>query len=344
MKRILLIISILAFSFSLFAQNDAPNITDAKGRKQGFWKKYENKTLLYEGNFVNGVPTGKFTYYHKNGKIKSISDFLRGTSKVRTTMFHENGQKSAEGIFVDQIKDSTWQYFSEKGTLIKQETYKMGKKEGVWKTFSAETGNLLEEMTYSNDQLNGKYVINFADGKPQVVFHYINGKRNGETESFYSDNTLYSKGLYHEDFKIGTWNFYDIDQKIRKTITYKRSNPESIVLYFYNGSSAQKVNQNIIAYCQKMGNSCKIVMKNGKTFTTTDSFETLQTMLDFAEFSPVTPRIIAANEAIKGFQLLDNERVKVLLEPAPETDIIAEGNEAKIVKSLFDRSVIKEEE
>jgi len=92
-----------------------------------------------------------------------------------------------------------------------------------------------------------------------------------------------------------------------------------------------------------MGNNSKVVMRNGKIYMTTDELSTLRDFLDFVDFSPVTPNIIAANEAIKGYQVIDENRISVFLEPVPEFEIFSEGAEAQAVKMLFDRSPIKEE-
>src|SRR5688572_23660587 len=58
--RILLFISFLFQFLITVAQT-----TDAKGRKQGYWKKKEAGTdkLLYEGEFKDDLPVGKFKYY-----------------------------------------------------------------------------------------------------------------------------------------------------------------------------------------------------------------------------------------------------------------------------------------
>ena len=68
------------FAFSLYGQDTANiNKTDASGRKQGVWKKYEKGKLVYEGQFKDNVPYGTFRYYHTNGKLKSTTDFIQGT-------------------------------------------------------------------------------------------------------------------------------------------------------------------------------------------------------------------------------------------------------------------------
>ena len=44
---------------------DAPNVTDAKGLKQGEWSRtwHDSQQVRYTGRFVDDVPVGTFTYY-----------------------------------------------------------------------------------------------------------------------------------------------------------------------------------------------------------------------------------------------------------------------------------------
>lgn len=341
MKKIFFTLLTLTFVVGAAAQDS--NRVDNRGRKQGLWKKYDKNILLYEGNFVNDVPTGVFTYYHKNGKIKSECDFISGTSKVKATLYHENGQKSGEGIFVDQIKDSVWNYYGQDGKLIKVESYRNGEKHGEWKTFSAQTGILLEEERFDNGRLNGPAKIFFINGDLQNLINYIDGQRNGAFESYYTGNVLSSKGVYHNNLPIDTWTYYDGDGQLRKTVDYKDGKVQATYLHLYNGGSSQKVNQNIIAYFRKVGEQTHVVMNNGATFVSTDDFTYLKTLVDLDEFCPVTPNLLAANSAIKGYAKVDDDRILVRLAPSPDFEVYSEGNEMHFVMMLFDTTPMKEE-
>lgn len=342
--KIRLLLLLILCSLTALAQDGPINQTDARGKKQGYWKKYDKGHLVYEGKFVNDVPTGVFKYYHTNGQLKSTSEFINGTSRVKTTLYHENGQMSAEGVFVDQSKDGEWNYYSNTGKLIKTENYKNGQKHGCWKIYSAQTGILLEEINYQDGELNGEWKNYYANGDISSVMNYIRGKRNGVTESYYTGKALMSKGVYHDGFKIGTWEYYDADGKIRKSEDMVKSEPKNTYLYFYNGAFPQKTNQNLIAYIQKKGDQTNVVLKSGKIYTTADNFETIKGWLDFQQFCPVTPSIVAVNEAITGYKEIDENSILVKLTPDPGREVISQKPEALFIKMLFDNSEIKEEE
>ena len=50
--------------------------TDANGKKQGYWKKKDEKTnkLVYEGLFKDDKPQGIFKYYYPFDSVKVISE------------------------------------------------------------------------------------------------------------------------------------------------------------------------------------------------------------------------------------------------------------------------------
>ena len=57
-------------------QNDNLNKTDAAGKKQGHWVKLDaDKKKMYEGNFIDNIPVGKFTYYYDIGIPWSVTVF-----------------------------------------------------------------------------------------------------------------------------------------------------------------------------------------------------------------------------------------------------------------------------
>lgn len=343
MKVHFLLIFLLSLTLS-FAQN-SPNHTDANGKKQGAWKKYDSKgNLLYEGTFKDDVPVGIFKYYHTNGKLKSTTHFRQGVHKVYTTLYHENGNKAAEGIFIDQEKDSIWNYYSDSQRLINTESYQKGKRDGVWRTYSAQTGLLLEEESYSNGVLHGIKKSFFTNGNLSTQIAYINGKMNGDAESYYPNQILASKGKYHQNSRQGEWNFYDKEGKIRKSTEYNHSREVKNYLYLYAGSHAQKVNQSLIAYFQKVGTQTIVTMKNKKQFTSTDAYEVATAFLDYTAFTIVNPRYTAAYSAIIKYRQVDEETIEVVLQPQTEEVVLSQGDHAKGIKMLFQTNLPKENE
>ena len=341
MKKGTLILVMAFFSVVLMAQPQAPNRIDGQGKKQGEWKKYEKGVLLYEGRFKDDVPIGEFKYYHPNGSLKSISHFIQGVHEVKTTIFHTNGQKASEGRFLDQLKDGEWNYWSENGNLISVETYAKGKKNGVWKTFSAQTGILLEEINYKNELLNGVVKTFYTDGKPCTIEHFIMGKRFGESISYFVGGVVSIRGSYKDNLKIGEWEYFDQNGKLRKVILFDHSYEKSTHLIFYNRSQPIKLKQEAIAYFLFEGNQTVIYTRKGDKITITDDAEVVKSWADIYNFMPVTPKIHAAHWAVKSYVEVDEETIEVILEPKLPYPVYSRGDEAGMVKILFMRELPK---
>lgn len=343
-KLILILLSLV--SISSFAQNDAViNRTDAKGNKQGVWKKMEKGKMVYEGQFKDNVPYGTFKYYHANGKLKSTTEFIQGVHKVKTVMYHENEHKASEGIFIDQLKDGEWRYYSSTDKLIAIEHYAMGKRTGEWKVFSAESGILLEERNYLNDKLNGLYKAYYVDGAVSLEQNYLDGKLNGKSISYYPKNVISSTGNYLKGQRIGSWDFYDTKGKIRSTVEYKDQRVLKTYVYLYIMGQGQKLNQDLIAYFLKKGDKTAAVLRNGKQILFDETLDEVAQWADFTVFTKIAPSVIAASDAIVDYTPVEdagNDAIIIKLKPASGEEIYSEGAEAKMVKALFNHEIPKE--
>lgn len=339
MKFLPFLLLLVTVNMSAFAQ--APNRIDSKGNKQGAWKKYDKDVLIYEGNFKDNVPVGEFKYYHPNGKLKSITFFVQGVHEVRTTIFHPNEKKASEGVFMDQLKHGEWKYWDQDGTLITVENYKNGKKDGVWQVYSSETGILLEESNYIDDKLHGTAKTFYIDGVPCTVENYVNGQRNGMAESYYIDGKLSIKGVFHEGLKLGIWNYYDQNGKLRKVIDYKKSQVIKTYLIFYNGNSEIKLNQDVIAYFIFESNKTKIVTDKGTIIDCTDDDYTIKEWADMLTFIPVSPKLHVAHRSIKGYKAQEDGSILVEIIPSLPYPVYSRGDEAMMVKMLFNKELPK---
>ena len=335
LKKLMLMLICCCICGFCMAQNDL-NRVDKNGKKQGPWKKFEKGVLVYEGQFENDVPKGTFKYYYPNGKVKSVSEFVTGVSRVNVTTYHENGNVASKGTFINQQKDGQWKYYSDKNVLLSEENYKLGKKNGLFVTYSVE-GYKLKEEVYANDQLNGESKTYYEKEELLTVSHYINGKLNGELITYYPGNIPSQKGLYYNGLKTGVWEINDPKGQIRRTEEYdKNGNIQKKYLFLYINGSPQKLNQNLIAYFQKKGETKTVaILKNGNKIESTENLNTIVQWLDLLEFVRVTPNLYAEMSCVRGYKNIDAQSVRVILRPALEYDVIAEGNEAALIRSLF---------
>lgn len=332
----------LIICLSAGAQN-VINKIDKNGKKQGPWKKYENGVLVYEGQFENDVPQGTFKYFFPDGKLKSVSEFLKGVSKVKVTTYHPNGKTASEGIFIDQLKDGKWQYFSEKGVSLSVENYKMGKKNGDFITYSTD-GYKLKEEHFTNDIQDGVCRTYYEKEELFTETNYVNGKLNGESTSYYPGHIVALKGLYYNGLKTDVWELNDTKGKQRRSEEYdKNGHLLKSYIYLYMGTQAQKINKDQVAYFQKIGETrTTVILKNGNKLEITESLTDAIEWVDMLDFLKVTPKLYASADCILGYKNIDENTILVHLKPALDYEVIAQGDEAQLLRSLLDTSVPEE--
>ena len=211
---------LLSFASIINAQN-APNKTDAAGKKQGHWIKLDdNKKKIYEGDFVDDYPVGKFTYFYDIGIPWSVTMFSAKGKVAYTKMYDAGGKLSAEGKYIDQKKDSVWNFYNSDGKIISTDIYKMGVKNGNCKVFYP-SGELAEEKMWKDGKLNGKVIKYFDNGQIKYSGQAINDKVEGKVTFYYANGIVQAEGLYLHDVKDGEWKFYKEDGKIKRTDTYR---------------------------------------------------------------------------------------------------------------------------
>ncbi len=204
----------------LKAQNEAPNKTDAAGKKQGHWIKFDaNHKKLYDGNFVNDIPTGKFVYFYDTGVPRSITVFSQNGKVARTQMFSNGGKLSGEGKYVNEKKDSIWKFYDGDGKFLSDEIYINGLKNGIAKVYYS-NGQVAEEKLWKDGIANGACTKYFQSGELKYRGNFFNGKVEGKVVFYHPNGKIYAEGIYKNDLKEGTWNFYKEDGSLEKTDVY----------------------------------------------------------------------------------------------------------------------------
>ncbi|MBN1182452.1 MAG: toxin-antitoxin system YwqK family antitoxin [Bacteroidales bacterium] len=221
MRYINIIILFLSFSIHVLSQEKTVNQTDAQGRKQGYWKKTnEEGKLIYEGYFKDNKPVDTLKRYFEDGSLKALMIYSEKHDTIEGVLFFENGGVSAEGKYLNKEKTGLWKYYSEYfKCLIQEETYIMGKKEGLSVNYY-QNGSPSEVLQFKNDIKDGKWMQYFDNGQMKFEANYINDKLNGEYELYQPDGKLEIKGSYKDDLKDGKWSYYDEKGKLYKEIVY----------------------------------------------------------------------------------------------------------------------------
>ncbi len=224
MKHLFFSAAIYLFStLYIFGQVDTVfNQTDENGQKQGYWKKhYPNGNLIYKGFFKDNMPVGEMVRFYESGKTQARLFYREDGITTMTKLYYEDGELSAEGLYRNMQKDSIWKYYSfYSGTLVSEEFYAMGKKDGIQKNYYA-NGQLSEEVGYKNDIKEGIWKQYFEDGKTKLSASYKWNSVNGRYTFCYPTGVIMMLGMYDENKKNGPWIYYDEEGNEKYRIRYE---------------------------------------------------------------------------------------------------------------------------
>ena len=217
MKNKLFLTGVFLLFMTMVNAQDAPNKTDAAGKKQGHWIKYDDAhKKIYDGNFIDNIPVGKFTYYYDTGIPWSITVFSQNGKVARTQMFDAGGKLTGEGKYVNEKKDSIWKFYNQEGKLLSDEKYINGVKNGSFKVYYP-NGQIAEEKNWKNGILEGPCKKYFESGPIKYSGQYVNGKVEGKVQYFYPSGKVDAEGIYKNDLKDGAWKYYNEDGAIKRT-------------------------------------------------------------------------------------------------------------------------------
>jgi antitoxin component YwqK of YwqJK toxin-antitoxin module len=239
MKKLFLLLSFLT-SLSLSAQT-----TDANGKKQGYWKKKDEKTnrLVYEGEFKDDKPVGRFKYYYPNDSVRAIMNFRQNGKVAYAWLFHQTtGKRMGEGKYIQELKDSVWTYYDESGKLLSKDNYVSGKKNGISYVYLPD-GRLAEERNYKTDLQHGPFK-QYLDGKRlRGQGNYVNGQLDGKATYYYPNGVEVATGFYKNGAKIGPWIYREENGKIKEKelfIDGKLASPKETEAFFSKHKAADQ--------------------------------------------------------------------------------------------------------
>lgn len=125
------------------------------GRKTGVWIKYnkDGKTVKLKGNYLNNRPSGNYTRYYSNGKIKEKGSFGDNTYSGTLIRYHENGTISYQAEFDNDGKETgIVKHFYSNGNLEASYSLKKGKVEGLFTQYN-EDGSVRLSCKFSEGKV-----------------------------------------------------------------------------------------------------------------------------------------------------------------------------------------------
>jgi antitoxin component YwqK of YwqJK toxin-antitoxin module len=228
--RLILLLALFALYSPTIAQKqdfvvfkgDTINRKDAKGLKQGVWRKYyRTDTLCAETWFRNDKPHGVSRTWYESGKLKAEVFFdAKGPVRSRCISYYENGKVMGRGNYFDQKKDSIWLYYAENDSLKSIEQYLKGKANGKWVVYY-ENGKVAEEKNYLNGKREGLYRQFNLDGTLLFEMTYKDDLEDGPVRLFHYNAKPKASGNYRKGLKEGTWLKLDPSGAILSNEVYR---------------------------------------------------------------------------------------------------------------------------
>ncbi|MBC7865277.1 MAG: hypothetical protein IAF38_20040, partial [Bacteroidia bacterium] len=213
-----------------------------------FYKEYyADRTLKFEGGFIDNYPQGFHYYYNEKGISDSTlyydEGFLLEKGKTDTlrrkfgkwTEYHVTGELRGSGNYTTGKKTGEWKYFYNAGKTEQTGKYDAaGLQEGPWKWYY-ENGNLMREEFYVKGKRSGELADYTEEGKVITKGEYIDDNQEGPWE--YEMGNYKEKGNYSLGLRDSVWNaWYTTTGKLRYNGNWSGGMPEGKhVWYFENG-------------------------------------------------------------------------------------------------------------
>jgi antitoxin component YwqK of YwqJK toxin-antitoxin module len=199
---------------------EGTGIIDEKGKYQGKWYFfYENGKVLETGYYRDGKKSGEWIVYDTLGNIIEVMNYFNGKLDGEYIFYFYNGNVKRKIYYQDGVAEGEYVEYDIEGNVISKGKMIGDERMGKW---IYRVNDLLYEVEFSNDILNGKYEIRniknkqklyngkYFDGKPinkhyryydnkelQLIESYdIAGERNGWEKYFNTQGYLIYKVFY----------------------------------------------------------------------------------------------------------------------------------------------------
>lgn len=205
-------------------------LVDEAGNQQGPWVEYHADGIIKaKGNYDNGIKTGDWIFYHPNGKVEQKGKYdKKGKPQGLWQWFYDSGSILREETYLNGKREGTLSEWTDsakdtsgKSHIITKGEYIDGMKEGKW---FYQIQDYREEGMYKNDQKDGPWESYFVDNN-QVRFagNFVEGLPDGKHSFYFHDGKLKEEGKYIVGIKNGNWEYYNPDGTILLTITFKNN-------------------------------------------------------------------------------------------------------------------------
>ncbi|MEI6575752.1 MAG: hypothetical protein WCO63_06185 [Bacteroidota bacterium] len=166
----------------------------------------------------NTDTTGIQRYFYSNGKVSSEGKIREGKPDGYWKTFYEDGKLKSEGNRKNFELDSVWRFYGEDGKTSLEISYKMGKKNGIRKTYRE--GEMYTE-NFIADVKQGLSLYYYPDGKLRRSIPFVSGLEQGMAKEFDPTGRIILLLEYRKGFIVSRENVNRLDKEGKKQGTWK---------------------------------------------------------------------------------------------------------------------------
>lgn len=329
-KSIIIVIALALTSFVVSAQNTI----DKQGRRQGHWVRTDKDgAKIYEGDFVDGLETGTFTYYYGDGTVRIRNTYTTPGKICNHEAYDENGHLMARGSYNQRNRDGRWLFFAPDGHVVKEAAYSMGIKEGMHVIYT-QTGDTAEVTHWKNNRRHGRWWKRVGDGG-YITATYEQGGIEGRLVEYDAKGLLVREGHYSGGLKNGSYRYYENGHlTIDETWTHGTLVDRRILLLT---PSEEFISVFDMACLAPKGKAKTMVyLKDGSSKEARESSETIYDRIgnDFFSYANRKNRILVSLSCVQGIGRDNEGRDILLLDPQPDFPIFPDEDGVKLVRSI----------
>ncbi|MCR5822627.1 MAG: hypothetical protein K6F85_06930 [Bacteroidales bacterium] len=331
MKKVLTILLCTVFLAGLAAQ--AQNTIDKQGRRQGHWIKIDKDgSKIYEGDFVNGLETGTFTYFYHDGTVRMRNVYFVDGKRCSHEAFDEKGRLIATGFYNQHNRDSVWNFYDEQGRLVKKTSYRMGVKDGQSVIFTS-NGDTAEVANWVDNHRHGRWWKRIGRNG-YITGRYVKGGLEGRLVEVDDSARIAREGYYRNGFKHGSYRFYESGRlAIDENWTDGRMADRKVLVLT---PDAEYVSVYDIACMAPQGKSRVVVYtKDGRKIVSHEPAETLYNRVGNELFAMANrkSRVMVSMRCVEGVSKDSEGRDILKMDPSPDFVIFPDEDCLKMVQS-----------
>jgi uncharacterized protein len=213
-----------------------------------------NGSIAYESNYYAGNQNGEAKSYDLAGKLKSTYLFYFDDDSGISQRYYQSGKLLAEYSDIKDVFYGQNKYYNEDGDLVLKLNFANNfvtsyacLENGVMKesapidtnkvsiTSTLANGTIVCNVDIKNMEINGKFIINGQDGKPDYDADFLNGKLHGKRLEYYKNNKLYRSDSFNFEKNDGLTEYFSEDGSPLISVNYVNDSYQGDYILYKNG-------------------------------------------------------------------------------------------------------------